>query len=70
MTVQLEYFVEVCVLLKYLNAILYMNVWALIIRASQLSEHIQGPMSLEGPLYNVIIRLASSNPFTFNTRCL
>ena len=32
MTVQIECFVRVCVLLKYMSGVLQINVWALIVR--------------------------------------
>ena len=37
--VQIECFVKVCVLLKYMSAVLQINVWALIVRTQP------GPMS-------------------------
>ena len=47
MTVQIEFFVKVCVLLKYMSGVLQINVWALIVRTRP------GPMSWisEGLLY-------------------
>ena len=48
MTVQLKCFFEtVCILLEYLNVVLYVNVWTSIIQTFQLSEHTRVPMSLD-----------------------
>ena len=44
MTVQLECLLNVCVLLEYLNGVLYIDVWTPI---SHFSAHTQGLMSLD-----------------------
>ena len=43
MTFQLKTFLEVCVILEYLNKVLYINVCASNIQTFQLSEHTQVP---------------------------
>ena len=57
MTVQLEYFVKLCVLLKYLNEVLYINVWASIVRIFQLSEHTQVLMGSDKQVSIVYVHL-------------
>ena len=43
MTVQLEFLLEVCFLLEYLNTVLCINAWAQTFQ----SKHIQVPMRME-----------------------